>query len=235
MITLMSTAFVGACSSPDQESVPQHSPAKVLELAGTSWQIDDIDGGGVIDASNVTLVFPEDGKVVGSAGCNRYFGSVQVDGSTVSFGEAGATMMACPEELMNQERRFFDAIGSIVRGEVDSDGRLMLFDEMDQRKIRAVPQEPTESVASSEQPESMDIASGDGFSFDCGSAGTADVRFLGPDSVELSLAGKSYVLLHERAASGAKYVADGVVFWNKGDEALIEIGEKPLSCTRIRA
>jgi heat shock protein HslJ len=221
----MSTALVGACSSPDQESMPQQSPAKVLELAGTSWQVDDIDGGGVIDASNVTLVFPEDGKVVGSAGCNRYFGSVQIDGGTVSFGEAGATMMACPEALMNQERRFFDAIGSIVRGEVDADGRLMLFDEMDERKIRAVPQEPTESVP-------MDVASGDGFRFDCGPAGTADVRFLGPDTVELSLAGKSYVLPRERAASGAKYVADGVSFWNKGDEALLEIGEKRLSCTR---
>ena len=133
---------------------------------------------------------------------------------------------------MTQERRFLDAIGSIVRGEVDSAGRLLLFDEMDERKIRAIPQEPTESVASSEQPEPMDNASDDGFSFDCGPAGTADVRFLGPDTVELSLAGKSYVLLQERAASGVKYFADGVTFWNKGDEALVEIGEKRLSCTR---
>lgn len=39
----------------------------------------------------------------------------------------------------------------------------------------------------------------------------------------MRLGGKTYRLKHVPAASGTKYSDGKVVFWNKGDEALIEI------------
>lgn len=115
-------------------------------------------------------------------------------------------------------RYVFTLISGVLIGACSSPNQ-----ETDVPGVQATVQEPT-------QPQ--DKPSSEGFSFDCGPAGTADVRFLGPNTVELSIAGMSYILPQERAASGAKYVADGVSFWNKGDEALIEIGEEGFSCTR---
>jgi hypothetical protein len=36
-------------------------------------------------------------------------------------------MMACPEALMNQERRFFDALGEVFRHDFDETGALVLY------------------------------------------------------------------------------------------------------------
>jgi len=233
-LALSSIVLTSACSQPADDAGPAQpvAAAAALELTGTSWQVEDIDGGGVVDASNVTLLFPEDGKVVGTSGCNRYFGSVVIAGSTISFGDAGTTMMACPEALMAQERLFFDALGKVTRGEVDAEARLVLYDETGTPRIRATEYVPTDSAPEENQPQPMDAAAEERFSFDCGPAGRADVRFLGPDTVELSLAGETYILPRERAASGAKYSKDEISFWNKGDEALVEVGAERYSCRR---
>ncbi len=132
-----------ACSDSRDEVEPMSSAAAALELTGTSWMVVVIDDNGVVDDSTVTLLFPEEGKMVGSAGCNRYFGTVLVDGSSISFSDTGATMMACPEPLMTQEQSFLGALSSISRGEVDSDARLVLYDDAGAQRITAIEFVPT--------------------------------------------------------------------------------------------
>ena len=83
-----------------------------------------------------------------------------------------------------------------------------------------------------ELPEPLDQAMTDYDEFDCADAGLARVRFVGPDTIELLLDDESMILASERAASGAKYVKGDVVFWNKGDEALLLLGEARHSCIR---
>ncbi len=41
--------------------------------------------------------FTEDGKLSGSAGCNNYNASYQVDGDSLTIGPVASTKMACPE------------------------------------------------------------------------------------------------------------------------------------------
>jgi heat shock protein HslJ/uncharacterized lipoprotein YbaY len=96
-------------------------------LTGRDWVVEDIGGQGVIDESRVTLSFGEDGRVSGSGGCNRWFADYELTGEGLSFGQAGSTMMACPEALMNQERRFFDALGEVFRHDFDETGALVLY------------------------------------------------------------------------------------------------------------
>jgi heat shock protein HslJ len=79
-------------------------------LAGT-WVVEDIQGDGIIDDSRVTLDFSEQ-RVAGHASCNSYQGNWSLDGGTLSIGDVAVTMMACPEGLMNQERRFLDALAA---------------------------------------------------------------------------------------------------------------------------
>lgn len=108
--------------------VRQDAEAAPAALFGATWLAEDIDGGGVIDNAQTTFSVSSDGKVSGSGGCNRYFAEAEVKGDRISIGKAGATMMACPEALMDQERKFFSALERAVSFRVDGEGRLFLMD-----------------------------------------------------------------------------------------------------------
>ena len=54
-------------------------------LSGRSWVAEDINGKGVMDMLQTTMEFSGDGKVGGNAGCNRYFGSVKVEGDKIEY------------------------------------------------------------------------------------------------------------------------------------------------------
>ena len=51
-----------------------------------------------------------------------------VDGDSIRIGKAGATMMACAPALMDQERKFFDALERAAAFRIDADGKLFLLD-----------------------------------------------------------------------------------------------------------
>ena len=93
-------------------------------LAGT-WVVEDILGSGIIDDSRVTLDFSE-GRIAGRASCNSYQGAWSMEDGKLSIVNVGVTMMACPEALMNQERRFLDALNSADGFRFDDTGALYL-------------------------------------------------------------------------------------------------------------
>lgn len=96
-------------------------------LAGREWVVEDLDGGGIIDRSRITIEFdPETGRVFGRGSCNRYNGTYTLSGEGLSFGGAAATMMACAEALMNQEQKFFRILAGINRFDIDATGALLL-------------------------------------------------------------------------------------------------------------
>lgn len=96
-------------------------------LAGEEWIVEDIAGGGIIDMSRVTLVFDLAGSVSGIASCNSYRGSYQVTGETLRFdSDFITTRKSCAPALMNQERRFLDALGEVTRFDFDRTGALLL-------------------------------------------------------------------------------------------------------------
>ncbi len=97
-------------------------PASLLHGA---WTIDRIDGSPLVDGSAVTLTFTEGGEINGNA-CNSYFGSFALTGEGLSITETGATLMACAEPLMQQEARYFDILGGIIRFDIAADGSLVL-------------------------------------------------------------------------------------------------------------
>jgi heat shock protein HslJ len=100
-------------------------PAKAT-LSGTAWWVEDIAGKGVIDSSHTTIQFTEDGRVAGSTGCNRYFGSAEIEGSDVSFGSLAGTRKMCAAALMDQETKFFQAMENVTSWEIAETGLLYL-------------------------------------------------------------------------------------------------------------
>jgi len=112
-----------------QQMQPQEQEHVMVDetyaLVGTAWWVEDILAAGVVDRSRTTLGFFEDNRVAGNSGCNRFTGGFEMKGSSMSFTPLAGTMMACPEALMNQERRFYDAMEQVTAWRIDRDTGLL--------------------------------------------------------------------------------------------------------------
>lgn len=96
------------------------------QLTGPEWVVEDIGQGGVIDSSRATLNFGGDGRLAGRATCNSYSADYTLAGPELIIGPAMATKMACPEALMNQESRFFEALSGVDNFVIGEHGALIL-------------------------------------------------------------------------------------------------------------
>ncbi len=96
--------FTGCINSGNEE--PQ--------LMGKVWKLQSLDGKPAIEDKLVSLEFKEDGNIGGTAGCNNYFSSYELDGGSLSFGVVGSTEMYCNDEsVMDQELKYLNALGSV--------------------------------------------------------------------------------------------------------------------------
>ena len=94
---------------------PPDGAAGGVILPGSEWLLVDLAGGGVLDQVQATLTFLEAGKVGGNGSCNRFFGTAEIHGESIKFGPLGATRMACPEAVMNQETKYLRALQAAER------------------------------------------------------------------------------------------------------------------------
>jgi heat shock protein HslJ len=83
-------------------------------LIGTTWLAENIEQNGATEGVQSTLEFPEEGKVAGSGGCNRFQGSLTADREHL-FGMLATTRKMCPPPQMEQETRFLQALGKATR------------------------------------------------------------------------------------------------------------------------
>lgn len=98
-------------------------PASLLH---GDWKISAIGEASVLAESEPTLAFGADWRVSGNGSCNRYFGSFRLTGEGLTISETGASMMMCPQPLMDQERKLLKAFESVRRFEVATSGGLRL-------------------------------------------------------------------------------------------------------------
>ena len=61
-------------------------------------------------AATLTIDFGSDGTVAGNAGVNTHSGPFKATDNTVGIGPLATTRMAGPEDLMNQEAAFLEAL-----------------------------------------------------------------------------------------------------------------------------
>ena len=107
-------------------------------LEGSAWILAELPSETLLEDVTVTLAF-EDGRVVGTDGCNRYHGSYTLEDGVLRLGKLAATMMACPDAIMRQARAFNAALER-VRGARIDDGELLLLDADDIAVARFDPQ-----------------------------------------------------------------------------------------------
>jgi len=132
LVALGLAVALGGCRTAGPES--EHGAA----LAGTSWVAEDIDGRAVLGGVQSTLVFDAAQRISGRAACNQYFGTVERgEGARLQLKPAGTTRMACPEPVMDQERRFLEVLGTVASYRNDG-GALSLLDASGRVRIRLV-------------------------------------------------------------------------------------------------
>lgn len=106
-----------------------------------AWQMTsgEIDGRPIEppETHPITITFDED-QVSGTASCNGYGGTFQINGSSISISDLAMTEMACsPEEAMEAEAMFSDAITRVDTVALDgsltlsTDGVEMVFEKLE--------------------------------------------------------------------------------------------------------
>lgn len=94
-------------------------------LLGGEWTVAEVGGAPVSGEGLPTLLFLEEGRVAGLAGCNRYFAGFALTGERLSFADAGMTMMACADDLMARERAFAAALEAVASFDIVEDALVL--------------------------------------------------------------------------------------------------------------
>ena len=101
------------------------------DLEGRAWSVESltIDGASSapIDGTDLIAIF-DTGTVAGTAGCNSYNASYEIDGDSITVGPAASTLKFCdqPAGVMDQEIAYLTLLQSADRFDLDGES-LVLF------------------------------------------------------------------------------------------------------------
>lgn len=104
---------------------------------GTEWKAESIDSLPLVDRSHLSFTLHEEGRAVGTAGCNRWFAPYTVKGDKLTLGPVGSTMMACSEALMEQEQRYLKALQGVTHWQLVNSDTLELKGSHTLRLVKA--------------------------------------------------------------------------------------------------
>jgi len=117
-------------------------------LENTRWELLELNGKTITVTAQGKAPYlelnPAKASAYGFGGCNRFFGSYETTERTLRFSTIGATRMACPEG-MNQEQAFFRVLDATRRYEVHG-SKLLLFSDtglVARFEAREPPEQPT--------------------------------------------------------------------------------------------
>lgn len=123
------SACDGSSPTKDTAAGPPATPATAAApmhpLLGTSWVLEDLGTGNLIDGVVTSLAFQRGFRVAGMGGCNGYTGQATVTGDRITFSPFTTSKVVCDPANLDQETRFLDALARAERYEID--GTVMLL------------------------------------------------------------------------------------------------------------
>lgn len=93
-----------------REMARQNLPGGGASITGQQWRPVIIGSDEVPADSGLFVLFEVDGSIKGNAGCNQFTGSLETSEGAMSVGALASTRMACPEEVMDRDNAFTQAI-----------------------------------------------------------------------------------------------------------------------------
>ena len=122
-VVAVATMFVGvACTRPTSESESTALGANTSsQLRSTYWKLTALGDKPVTVADSQRephiVLAPDSKQLSGSGGCNRMFGTYELNGDAISFSGVGATKMACVDG-MDIESSFFAALPKVAKWQI---------------------------------------------------------------------------------------------------------------------
>ena len=120
---------------------------RLADLDSTSWLLQEIilDGEQVplVEDTEITLDFVE-GAVSGSAGCNSYFADYEGSAINLTNAPIGSTMIACREDITQQEIAYLGALGTAT--EFTRDDNMLIASYGDGNQLVFALQQPDDSA-----------------------------------------------------------------------------------------
>lgn len=138
LASLLVTAALPAGCNASRDAQPNTSGRipSMTDLKG-KWTLTELAGVSLSelapdDAQPPFIDFREDGRVAGMSGINRFSSGLDTEAlrdGVLILEPIATTMMAGPPELMQLERRFFDALGASNLISIDGDRLRLLTDD----------------------------------------------------------------------------------------------------------
>ena len=102
---------------------------ETVSLGDTTWTAVELNDAPLADDNAPTLVFDlEESRVAGSGGLNRRKGRRSLTEDALRFGPLATTLMAGPEDAMERERVFLDALARVTAYELDGRSLILYAD-----------------------------------------------------------------------------------------------------------
>lgn len=168
----MALTAVAGCSSDEGDvdtgggssSSTTSGPATADGISGRDWLL-QADGTSITvpDGVDITL-FVEGTEASGSSGCNSYNATVEIDGSSITFGTVASTMMACAEpEKGEAETAYATALAEIETFEIDGDTLVLTGGDttLTYAEMAAIPDATEELLVGTWSIDSIRIGSGE--------------------------------------------------------------------------
>ncbi len=89
------------------------SHASAQALPGSEWGPVQLKGEDFSPEADIFLRFEDDGRYFGNGGCNTFRGRFVTNQDAILFGPSATTMMACPEEISQQEFEFLQTLATV--------------------------------------------------------------------------------------------------------------------------
>ena len=164
------------------------------------------------------------------------------------------TRKMCAPALMKQEQKFVEALNETQWYSIDSGTWLVLLNGDKSETIKAISTSNSTTTTAprashsekkltapvSQKQDVIDTKQTNNtkrYTCETPSANTTtlEVSSLGPDTLGLSLNNSLHIVQLSRSASGAKYTNNkNVVYWNKGDEAILSINSGRYHCNLLK-
>lgn len=89
-----------------QKVISNAADRPLASLIGTEW-------GPAQNEFDQFIAFKDGGEIIGSGGCNNFFGSYTQNGRLITFGPLASTRKACPGPIMEAERDFLQLLENV--------------------------------------------------------------------------------------------------------------------------
>ena len=109
-----------------REMVQQNMPGGGAAMTGIEWRPTLLGADEIATDSGMFVLFAVDGSITGNGGCNNFNGYLQTTDDGLSVGELAATRMACPQEIMDRELAFMQALQETTQFEMGKDSLQLL-------------------------------------------------------------------------------------------------------------